>query len=386
MKTQLLTLSFVVIAFGAFSQNVGIGNTTFTPDASSVLELKSTSSGFLMPRMTQAQRDAISGPANGLMIYQTNNTPGYYFYDGTAWQSFGGGSADNFGNHVAQQNIVVGEGLGIVDSDEDTKIQVEESTDDDHIRFDVSGAEAMLINNSQNVGIGTSSPTEKLHVEGNIRVGNNRYIDDDATAGGNSDDWIRLNGYVEMKSNTDDYGLVIRDKDNSEFLGLTQKNGWSYLADNSSSGSYFLRGNGANVEVRGDMNVRGSDVYDNSGNLRMSGEDNVFITMDYNNNDNNNRSIRFGKNSMDSPTEIMRITEAGNVGIGTTSPANKLHVAGTTQTETLKVTAGAAFGYILTSDGSGNATWQAPSGSTSLVDNDLDTKIQWQCGNRNSKP
>jgi hypothetical protein len=258
------------------------------------------------------------------MIYQTNNAPGYYYYDGAAWQTFGGGSADNFGNHVAQQNIVVGQGLGIVDTDQDTKIQVEENTDYDHIRFDVAGSEAMLIDNAQNIGVGTSTSSEKLHVEGNIRVGSGAYLDDDATAGGNNDDWVRLNGFVEVKSNTDNQGLVIRDKDNNQYVAITQNNGWSYFSDNNSSSNYFLRGNGSNVDVRGDIRVLGSDVYDNNGNLRLSGEDNVFITMDYNNNDADSRSIRFGKNNMGSPIELMRIDEDGNVGIGVTNPTSTL--------------------------------------------------------------
>ena len=53
-----------------FSQNVGIG--TLNPAASSVLELNSTTQGFLPPRMTLSQRNAIPGPAEGLMIICTD--------------------------------------------------------------------------------------------------------------------------------------------------------------------------------------------------------------------------------------------------------------------------------------------------------------------------
>src|SRR5258706_1891262 len=63
--------------------SAGIG--TITPNASSLLEIKSTTQGILIPRMTLAQRNAIASPATGLMIYQTNNTPGFYYYDGSAW-------------------------------------------------------------------------------------------------------------------------------------------------------------------------------------------------------------------------------------------------------------------------------------------------------------
>ena len=35
--------------------------------------------------MTKTQRDAIVSPSTGLMIYQTNNSPGFYYYTGTGW-------------------------------------------------------------------------------------------------------------------------------------------------------------------------------------------------------------------------------------------------------------------------------------------------------------
>ena len=65
--------------------SAGIGTTT--PNASSLLEIKSTNKGLLIPRMTQAQRNAITSPATGLMIYQTNATPGFYYYGGNGWKS-----------------------------------------------------------------------------------------------------------------------------------------------------------------------------------------------------------------------------------------------------------------------------------------------------------
>lgn len=52
------------------SAQVGIGTTT--PHASAALELKSTNKGFLPPRMTQAQRNTISSPETGLVIYNTS--------------------------------------------------------------------------------------------------------------------------------------------------------------------------------------------------------------------------------------------------------------------------------------------------------------------------
>jgi hypothetical protein len=56
---------------GAFAQ-VGIG--TANPDASAILDVESTEKGFLPPRMTTGQRDDISNPATGLIIYNTDES------------------------------------------------------------------------------------------------------------------------------------------------------------------------------------------------------------------------------------------------------------------------------------------------------------------------
>lgn len=64
------------------SGNVGIGTTS--PNAAALLDVSSTTKGFLPPRMTTAQRDAISTPPAGLVIYNTS-TNVLNFYNGSAW-------------------------------------------------------------------------------------------------------------------------------------------------------------------------------------------------------------------------------------------------------------------------------------------------------------
>ncbi|MBK9933909.1 MAG: hypothetical protein IPP05_07120 [Cytophagaceae bacterium] len=75
----------------ATKDNVGIG--TSTPDQSAVLDIQSANKGLLIPRLTVDQRNNIASPANGLMIYQTNEKSGFYFYDGNAWKPMTGDEA-----------------------------------------------------------------------------------------------------------------------------------------------------------------------------------------------------------------------------------------------------------------------------------------------------
>lgn len=64
---------FLLTSTSLYSQ-VGIG--TVTPDASSILDISSNSKGFLMPRLTTVERDAMILPASGLMIYNLSLNDG----------------------------------------------------------------------------------------------------------------------------------------------------------------------------------------------------------------------------------------------------------------------------------------------------------------------
>ena len=90
---RLITILFVSSVFstmGVYAQNVGVG--TSSPDNSAKLDVSATDGGLLIPRMNEVQRDAISSPATGLMIFQTDGTAGFYYYDGSAWTAIGSGS------------------------------------------------------------------------------------------------------------------------------------------------------------------------------------------------------------------------------------------------------------------------------------------------------
>ena len=127
MKKLLIILMLTAGGFSeTFSQSVGIGTTT--PNANAILDITSTTKGFLLPRMTQAQRILISSPVNGLLVYDVT-TERLYQYQDAVWRAL---------------------------------------INNSYWAKPTDGRDRMY-NNSDSIGIGTSAPTEKLHVVGNIR-------------------------------------------------------------------------------------------------------------------------------------------------------------------------------------------------------------------------
>ena len=98
MKGSILfILVSVLITATAFAQ-VAINSDGSMPDNSAMLDVKSTTKGFLPPRMTTVQRNLIVSPAAGLTIFNTSKN-GNETYNGTSWvgnthyigESYGGG-------------------------------------------------------------------------------------------------------------------------------------------------------------------------------------------------------------------------------------------------------------------------------------------------------
>ena len=127
-KTILLSL-FLLSAIVALPQGVAINETGSLPDPSAILDVSSDDRGVLVPRMTQSQRDLITLPQSGLLIFQTDVMPGFYYNTGTPaspeWQRLGDYSED----------------LWIMNGDD-------------------------IYYNNGNVGIGTSSPVALLQTYG----------------------------------------------------------------------------------------------------------------------------------------------------------------------------------------------------------------------------
>jgi hypothetical protein len=83
MKKLLIILAVIITFSLSVNAQVGIG--IASPNSSSMLDVTSTTKGLLTPRMTATQRAAISNPATGLIVYQTDGITGFYYYTGAAW-------------------------------------------------------------------------------------------------------------------------------------------------------------------------------------------------------------------------------------------------------------------------------------------------------------
>ncbi len=79
-------LAMIIFATMSATAQVAINATGTAPVASAMLDVTSTTSGILVPRMTTAQHNAIAAPATGLVVFQTDGTAGFYYYTGAAWR------------------------------------------------------------------------------------------------------------------------------------------------------------------------------------------------------------------------------------------------------------------------------------------------------------
>lgn len=141
MKISRLILFILLFIATQTQGQIGINTDSSSPDESAMLDVSSTEKGLLIPRMTTAQRTAISSPATGLLVFDTT-TNSFWFYNASEWVDLS-----------EEKAITV-----LADEDDDTKIQVEKNADEDIIRFDV-GSDGQLMQLSG--GTDPLTPEEK---------------------------------------------------------------------------------------------------------------------------------------------------------------------------------------------------------------------------------
>lgn len=95
-------------------------------NASAMLDVSSNEKGILIPRMSKTERDLItvSSAQNGLLIYQTDNTPGFYFYNGISWEVVGDGatSINSLSDGISDSySLFLGNGAGLTDDGTDNR-------------------------------------------------------------------------------------------------------------------------------------------------------------------------------------------------------------------------------------------------------------------------
>ncbi|MCD4724449.1 MAG: hypothetical protein K8R63_06360 [Bacteroidales bacterium] len=159
---MLLAFSFCIIS-DALSQGVAINTTGADPDNSAMLDVVSTTKGVLIPRMTQTQRNAISSPATGLMIFQTDNTAGLYCFDGSSWEILASGAIainDLLDGKTGGNSVFLGSGAGTND----------DATDNRNVGLGINALNANT-SGSNNTSIGAYSLQANVGGGGNSALG-----------------------------------------------------------------------------------------------------------------------------------------------------------------------------------------------------------------------
>jgi len=146
LSVSILTMLLIVLGTNNIMAQVAVNTDGSIPSTSAMLDVSSTDKGILIPRMTEADRDLIGSLVEGLMIYQTDGTAGFYFYNGTAW-------------------VVVGaEAMGINDLSDGKR----------HLTELFLGVNAGLNagGSSASIGIGSSALAANISGINNVAIGN----------------------------------------------------------------------------------------------------------------------------------------------------------------------------------------------------------------------
>ncbi|MBX2903916.1 MAG: tail fiber domain-containing protein [Chitinophagales bacterium] len=305
---------------------VGIGASA--PDVSSALEINSNSKGILIPRMTTSERTAISSPATGLMVYDTSLNQFWYF-NGSSWVAAigpqgpkgdtgaaGATGAQGVKGDTGAQGAVGPQGptgaAGANGAVGPQGITGPVGCTNTNYVLKSNGSSAtcgIMYDNGSGIGIGTVSPSARLHVDGgNIRLAQ-----------------TSLQAPFELLSYNNSNSLWLMSGDPNQSTIVLSPN-YALDWDRGLKITYTPGTTGAGT---GDLSIGQTDK--NAGTFTHG------VT-------------RFFTNGL----ERVRIDKDGNVGIGAT-PSQRLDVDGN-----VRIRGGSpAADMVLTAiDANGNATWK----------------------------
>ena len=297
-----------------------------------------------------------------------NNTTGQYNI--AIGQSSGWRTSSNASNQTSSFSIYIGRSTKALSSGDTNEIVIGDSAIGIGSNTVTLGNDSIITTALKgNVGIGTTTPAEKLEVNGNIKAdaiqlttgaANAYVLTSDAT--GNAS-WAAAaggGGDVTGPSSSVDENIAVFDSTTGKIIKDSGINKSAVVANtakvsfDSTSSTRLANTSGTNT---GDQDLSGyllntTDTL--TGDLTVTGTTTVQGT---------------GDSSF-----------VGNVGIGTTTPSQALEVNGNIKASVIQLTTGATDTYVLTSDATGNASWAAASGGGATIAVDDTTPAVTQGG------
>jgi hypothetical protein len=338
---------------------IGVG--TATPDESAALDISSTTQGFLFPRMTTAQRDAIVAPVEGLHVYNTD-TDHINFFDGVVWQTYTPAQPVGFrAENTIAQSFPTGSNTTIVFNNEDYDTDSSFALATGVFTVPASG---VYIFNCSIAGQFTTSGAAIVNMRLFINGAPSEY-DRVSYYGLPNTARLESSSIIQLVA-TDTVECVVQQND-----GATR---------NSNAGTAKFAGN---LLTTGTVNVSTISLFDADNDTKVQVEEGT-----------DDDTIRFDTLGIESATLSLGefkvgygATDAGSItlledtDLGTFKTGFKAGNLTEDAVYTLPVADGVASQRLVT-DGAGTLSWQTGGGGSSdtVIDADADTQIQVEEG------